>query len=1043
MKITACMIVKDSAATIEACLDSIRPYVDEICVYDTGSTDSTVALLHKLNRRKTITVPAPTEENPAAKAKVPLAPIKVKRGEWRNDFAWARQQSFDMAADATWLFWLDDDDVIVGAEHLRQLAMFTHQAIDGLLIYYDYARDVAGNTVCELWRERLLRNNGRFHWVEPVHEVWTTKPGEPAANFAIVPPGQIRFVHNRPAERYAPSRNLDILLEHEAKQRAAEGGLVDLRTLAYLGTEKLAAGDYTGAAPYLAEYLEDPRSEVGDERSQVAHKMAVCMAQLGNPAAAVEVEFEAIKERDDWTENAVGLCEWFSMLGKWDRVEVWAKRVLEKGKPQSTLILNPMDFTFLPLVRLAEAYAGQDRWDEARATFQQAAQLMPSHPMLAEKAQALEWDAMVAATVRSVLALRETLVKFDENLKAHELLRCVPYFVDDDPRIVAARAMQRENVMHAIKPEEYTRWYEDEPKESTVDDVHVPTIGDYIPRAKFVLDLCRRLEDQLGRKPRVLDLGCNDAWMAAYLWVNGKYVCDGVELNKASVEKAKGRVERFGFPGRIVQGDLHDAWKLLNQHGEVPAYDVVTMFEVYEHVPDTETTLDAIEQLVDQGHGYVCITTPDGAFELGNIQMWHLVERKGHLRAVPWQQFAADLLDRGARFADEDGVVVHGRLTYVSYKPGRHRPKVVFHAGGAWEPWSPRSIRQGGLGGSESALTAVAMKLAETHDVRVFSDADPGVYAGGLWRPTRAFDPGEEADAVISSRNPAVFDVELHAPVRALWCHDHTYDITERQADRMTDIVVLSDWHKARFERLMPHTADKLRIIRNGIILESRGEDRFPGAERPFWERKPHVVYSSSADRGLDQLLELWPYIRRQVADAELHIFYGWNVFDRVARINPQLGGYKAKVLGLIDAAGGEDGGVFQRGRVGQDELHDAMCEARVWAYPTDFMETSCITAMEARAAGLACVATDLAALAETVGKHGILFHVDEILEGPGKPKLTDAQKEAFAKTVVKMLTNEAAWTDAHRTARDGVDGLSWDRRVEEWAAMIAALVPA
>jgi hypothetical protein len=69
------------------------------------------------------------------------------------------------------------------------------------------------------------------------------------------------------------------------------------------------------------------------------------------------------------------------------------------------------------------------------------------------------------------------------------------------------------------------------------------------------------------------------------------------------------------------------------------------------------------------------------------------------------------------------------------------------------------------------------------------------------------------------------------------------------------------------------------------------------------------------------------------------------------------------------------------RGRVSQPELHAAMGRARVWSYPTAFPETSCIGAMEARAAGLALVTSDVAALSETVGSdHGILIPIDETL---------------------------------------------------------------
>ncbi|MDQ3000637.1 MAG: glycosyltransferase [Fibrobacterota bacterium] len=84
--LTIAMIVKNEALNIEAAVESFRPIADEIVVYDTGSTDGTQALLDKLK-------------------------VKWIQGEWRNDFAWARNQSIE-AATSSWILWMDADDRI-------------------------------------------------------------------------------------------------------------------------------------------------------------------------------------------------------------------------------------------------------------------------------------------------------------------------------------------------------------------------------------------------------------------------------------------------------------------------------------------------------------------------------------------------------------------------------------------------------------------------------------------------------------------------------------------------------------------------------------------------------------------------------------------------------------------------------------------------------------------------------------------------------------------------------------------------------------------
>jgi glycosyltransferase involved in cell wall biosynthesis len=43
MTLSLCMIVKDEADNIDICLQSVKKYVDEIVVVDTGSSDDTKA----------------------------------------------------------------------------------------------------------------------------------------------------------------------------------------------------------------------------------------------------------------------------------------------------------------------------------------------------------------------------------------------------------------------------------------------------------------------------------------------------------------------------------------------------------------------------------------------------------------------------------------------------------------------------------------------------------------------------------------------------------------------------------------------------------------------------------------------------------------------------------------------------------------------------------------------------------------------------------------------------------------------------------------
>jgi hypothetical protein len=73
-------------------------------------------------------------------------------------------------------------------------------------------------------------------------------------------------------------------------------------------------------------------------------------------------------------------------------------------------------------------------------------------------------------------------------------------------------------------------------------------------------------------------------------------------------------------------------------------------------------------------------------------------------------------------------------------------------------------------------------------------------------------------------------------------------------------------------------------IIKNGyglddsVFWQSRNAINPKAIPSVMPKRNPYqLIYASSYDRGLDNLLNLWPKIKAQVPQASLKIFYGWN----------------------------------------------------------------------------------------------------------------------------------------------------------------------
>ncbi len=101
-RLSLCMIVRNNEHTIGPCLESIRPWVDEMLVVDTGSTDRTPDICRELG-------------------------ATVRHWAWRDDFSAARNESLHDAR-GEWIFWMDSDDTIPAdcGRRLRALADGTH-----------------------------------------------------------------------------------------------------------------------------------------------------------------------------------------------------------------------------------------------------------------------------------------------------------------------------------------------------------------------------------------------------------------------------------------------------------------------------------------------------------------------------------------------------------------------------------------------------------------------------------------------------------------------------------------------------------------------------------------------------------------------------------------------------------------------------------------------------------------------------------------------------------------------------------------------------
>jgi len=185
------------------------------------------------------------------------------------------------------------------------------------------------------------------------------------------------------------------------------------------------------------------------------------------------------------------------------------------------------------------------------------------------------------------------------------------------------------------------------------------------------------------------------------------------------------------------------------------------------------------------------------------------------------------------------------------------------------------------------------------------------------------------------------------------------------------------------------------------------------------------IGFFSSADRGLDILLDMIPEIEKRLGRKVTSCWaYGWDVFDQFHRQNPEKMKWKWGVIRKMS-----DVGMESKGRLSHQELSELMQDTKVWAYPTSFTEIFCITAIKAQVAECQVVTSGLAALQETV-----LKDEPEVIDIHLKPE----EIEKFIDRVVRVLKTKRNEEDLKQTADQVLQENSWEKTAQEWDKVLS-----
>lgn len=266
---------------------------------------------------------------------------------------------------------------------------------------------------------------------------------------------------------------------------------------------------------------------------------------------------------------------------------------------------------------------------------------------------------------------------------------------------------------------------------------------------------------------------------------------------------------------------------------------------------------------------------------------------------------------------------------------------------------------------------------------------------------------------------------KLEDKKRILWVHDLAQDPEvahlKENYDDYDKIVCVSNWQKQEYVKHLEIPWGKIQVMLNAINpIETH--------EKP--EDCINIAYFTTPHRGLSILVPSFDqlhkeYFSKMDKPVKLHVFSSFEIYGWKDRDLP----FKDLFKQIEDHEHMEYYGFVQH-----EELVDHLKNMHIYAYPSVWQETSCISLMEAMSAGLLCVHSDYGALYETAANWTLMYG----LENDG-----NRHAEIFAQTLfnaVHLIGNEDLQTRLKLQKQYADAFYNWETRALQWQNLLESL---
>lgn len=307
------------------------------------------------------------------------------------------------------------------------------------------------------------------------------------------------------------------------------------------------------------------------------------------------------------------------------------------------------------------------------------------------------------------------------------------------------------------------------------------------------------------------------------------------------------------------------------------------------------------------------------------------------------------------------------------------------------------------------------MSLPETNEVNAMAKGGTELMMERLYQ---SVDPDLLAKfQIIPSRVRELDDTKI----KILYCHDlpqdpESHHLANGGWGKFHKIVFVSNWQMQQYIAHYGIPWDHCLVLQNAIVP-------IPDHEKP--KDKIVLGYWSTPHRGLEIVYPVFEKLCEKHDNIELEVFSSFELYGWKDRDTPFLPLYEKLK---------ENPKVRYHGAVNNQTIRDALPDIHILAYPSIWLETSCLVLMEAMSAKCLPIHPNLGALYETAANWTYMYQWHE-----------DANKHA---NIFYNILDQAILTYWDDEAQSRINSMksyadifyNWGYRKVQWEGLLRSL---